>query len=178
MNLLKKTRLYLIGPMEYSEGRSWREKVKYELNPLDLTIFDPYFKPFIDEVKEDEEARKELNEWKKEGKLELISERLKKVRRDDLRLVDISDFFIVYIIPGVASWGSAEEFFWANRLKKPIFVWVEGGRKECPIWVLGTIPPKYIYSSLDEVLKMIKDIDSGKVTIDSERWNLLQEKYR
>ena len=40
------------------------------------------------------------------GQYDKVSQRMKAVRRDDLRLVDLSDFFIVYINPKIPSWGS------------------------------------------------------------------------
>ena len=46
-NILAKTKTYLIGPMQYAEGRTWREDISEFLNSIDVTIFDPYKKPFI-----------------------------------------------------------------------------------------------------------------------------------
>lgn len=178
MNTLKGTRLYTIGSMEYEDGQGWRNTVKDNLSPLGITVFDPYHKPYVDEIKEDEEARVSLKNWMDNSEYEKVTERMKAVRRDDLRLVDLSDFFIVYINPKVPSWGSAEEVYWANRLKKPIFLFVEGGKNKTPLWIMGTIPHKYIYNSLDEILETIKKIDSGERIIDSDRWRLLKEEYR
>ena len=178
MNVLKGTRLNTIGAMEYEDGQGWRNTVKSVLEPMSITVFDPYHKPFVNEIKEDKEARISLKEVMETGKYDSVAERMKAVRRDDLRLVDLSDFFIVYINPKIPSWGSAEEIYWANRLKKPIFLFVEGGKSKTPLWIMGTIPHKYIYSSLDEILATIKKIDSGEITIDSDRWRLLKEEYR
>lgn len=177
-NILNKTKVYLIGAMEYENGEGWRNHVKSVLNPLGITTFDPYHKPFVDFISEDEEARHTLKEWMDNGEFDKVAERMKAVRRDDLRLVDLSDFFIVYINPKIPSWGSAEEIYWANRLKKPVFLVVEGGKTKCPLWIMGTIPHKYIYGNLQDVLDTIKKIDSGEKSIDSERWRLLREEYR
>jgi hypothetical protein len=177
-NLLNKTRIYTIGHMEYADGRDWREYVKIELQPRGITVFNPYFKPFICETLETEEARKELKSNMDNGRFELVNKRMKAVRADDLRLCDISDFFIANIIPHVASWGSAEEITTANRAKKPIFVCVEGGKKKCPLWIMGMLPHKYIHDSVEDAVEMIKDIDAGKLRIDSERWRLLKFEYR
>ncbi len=178
MGILNRTRLYTIGAMEYEDGQGWRNLVKTALQPLGITIFDPYHKPFCNEICEDEEARKSLKDWMDSGEYEKVSERMKAVRRDDLRLVDLSDFFIVYINPKIPSWGSAEEIYWANRLKKPIFLFVEGGKSKTPLWIMGTIPHKYIYGSLEEILETIKKINDGERVIDSDRWRLLKEEYR
>ena len=39
---------------------------------------------------------------------------------------DRSDFIVAHLVPDVASWGSAEEIVTAVRMKKPIFVSMEG----------------------------------------------------
>lgn len=178
MGILNKTRVYTIGAMEYEDGRGWRNQVKETLTPLNITVFDPYQKPYINPILEDENARSGWKKLMEDGEYDKLSKIISHVRRDDLRLVDISDFFIVYINPAIPSWGSAEELYWANRLKKPIFIFVEGGKKKCPLWLMGTINHKYIYNSLEEVLDMISKIDSGEKAIDSDRWRLLKPEFR
>jgi hypothetical protein len=42
----------------------------------------------------------------------------------------------------------------------------------------GVLPHKYIYSSIDDALKVIHDIDSGKKATDSDRWRLLRPEFR
>lgn len=183
-NILKGTRCYLIGGMEYvKDGRSWRNLVKDHklgLGNIGITFFDPYDKPFIDEVQENEEARSIMDTWMKEEKYDLVAERMKAVRGFDLRLCDLSDWFIVQINPSIASWGSAEELTTINRAKKPIFIFIDHpeGKKATPKWIMGMIPHKYIYNNLEELMLMLKNIDIGSVTIDSDRWKLLKEEYR
>ena len=41
MNLLEKTRTYLVGHMQYASGRDWREYVEGELEPINIKIFNP-----------------------------------------------------------------------------------------------------------------------------------------
>lgn len=178
MNLLNKTKTYLIGHMQYSEGRGWREYVTQSLKEMGITVFDPYKKPFVKDVEEDEIARNKLEEWMQGGFYEGVQERMRTVRSYDLNLVDRSDFIIGHIIPHVASWGTAEELTTANRAKKPIFLSVEGGKKKTPLWIMGTIPHKYIYNNVDEILDVLEDINSGKKEIDSDRWRLLREELR
>jgi hypothetical protein len=97
-----------------------------------------------------------------------------------LRLCDICDWFIAVIKPKVASWGSAEEVTTVIREKKPLFLVVDDpkGKKACPLWLFGVLPHKYIYSSLDEALEMIKAIDDGIVKMSSDRWKLLKLECR
>ena len=177
-NLLYKTKTYLVGHMQYLSGRDWREEVTEKLSELSITCFDPYKKPFIKDVEEDEASRQEMEAWMKTKQYDRVTERMKTVRSYDLNLVDRSDFIIAHLVPDVASWGSAEEIVTAVRMKKPIFISMEGGKAKTPLWMLGMLPHKYIYNSLDEVLEMLYAIDNGVKPIDSDRWRLLRKEYR
>mgnify|MGYP000206088429 FL=1 len=178
MNLLSKTKTYLVGHMQYLSGRNWREEVTEKLSEIKITCFDPYKKPFVKDVEEDEASRIEMETWMKTKQYDRVSERMKTVRSYDLNLVDRSDFIVAHLVPEVASWGSAEEIVTAIRMKKPIFISMEGGKSKTPLWLLGMLPHKYIYNSLEEVIDMIYAINSGVKPIDSDRWRLLQEQYR
>lgn len=164
--------------MQYLSGRDWREEVTEKLAPLSITCFDPYKKPFVKDVEEDEASRIEMETWMKTKQYDRVSERMKTVRSYDLNLVDRSDFIIAHLVPDVASWGSAEELTTAIRMKKPTFISMEGGKSKAPLWLLGMLPHKYIYNSLDEVTEMLYAIDNGIKPIDSDRWRLLRKEYR
>jgi hypothetical protein len=177
-NLLKKTRCYLVGHIEFEDGRGWRDIVTPRLEKMNITVFNPYEKPFLDPVQEDEEARKTLKENMLSGNFEAVAERMKRVRSDDLRCCDVSDFCFAKITPNVASWGSAEELVTFTRMKKPIFLVVEGGKRKTPLWVMGMFPHKYIYDSIEQACDMLEAIDRGDVMIDSDRWRLLKPQFR
>lgn len=178
MNLLKKTKTYLVGHMQYSDGSGWRQYVRSQLEPMNVTVFDPYDKPFIKDVDEGKEIRASLKALLENEKYDEVQSRMKEIRIYDLNLVDRSDFIVAHIIPDVASWGSAEELVTANRAKKPIFLSIEGGKNKCPLWILGTIPHRYIYNNINEIVDTLKSIDNGSLSIDSNRWRLLKEEYR
>jgi len=177
-NLLFKTKTYLVGHMQYLSGRNWRQDVTERLKPLHITCFDPYKKPFMKDVEEDEASREEMETWMKTKQYDRASERMKTVRAYDLNLVDRSDFIIAHLVPDVASWGSAEEIVTAVREKKPVFISMEGGKAKTPLWLLGMLPHKYIYNSLDEIVDMLYAIDNGSKSIDSDRWRLLRKEFR
>lgn len=177
-NNLYKTKTYLVGHMQYKSGRDWRGYVTEELEPLGVTVFDPYHKPFVEDVDEDEPARVEMLQMMEDGKYDDLTRRMKKVRNYDLNLVDRSDFIIANLQPEIASWGSAEEIVTAVREQKPVFVAIEGGKVKTPLWMLAMFPHKYIYNSIEEVVDMVKKIDSGEVRLDSGRWKLLKREYR
>lgn len=164
--------------MQYLNGRNWREEIASELKNINITCFDPYKKPFIKDVEEDEVSRREMEVWMQTKQYDRVTERMKIVRAYDLNLVDRSDFIIAHLVPDVASWGSAEEIVTAVRMKKPIFVSMEGGKAKTPLWMLGMLPHKYIYNSIEEIVNMLHAINSGNKPIDSDRWRLLQKKFR
>ena len=103
---------------------------------------------------------------------------MREIRAFDLNLVDRSDFIVAHFIPDVASWGSAEELVTAIRMKKPVFLSIEGGKKKTPLWIMGMLPHKYIYNNVNEIIDKIKEIDSGRKKIDNERWRLLRKELR
>tara|TARA_R100000008_G_scaffold81421_1_gene64649 strand:+ start:1524 stop:2018 length:495 start_codon:yes stop_codon:yes gene_type:complete len=164
--------------MQYADGQDWRVKVEDELQKLNIITFNPYRKPFVKDVDEDESARLRMAEDMTNGHYSDVVERMSIVRSYDLNLVDRSDFIIAHLLPEVASWGSAEEIVTAVRMKKPIFISMQGGKSQTPLWMMGMKIDKYIYDSIDEVLDMIKKIDSGEKKIDSDRWRLLRKELR
>jgi|TARA_B110000495_G_scaffold117712_1_gene102183 nucleoside 2-deoxyribosyltransferase len=164
--------------MQYLSGRNWRDDVTQKLEELNITCFNPYKKPFMRDVEEDEASREEMDTWMKTKQYDRATQRMKVVRSYDLNLVDRSDFIIAHLVPDVASWGSAEEIVTAVRMKKPVFVSMEGGKSKTPLWMLGMFPHKYIYNTLDEIVEMIHAINNGSKPIDSDRWRLLRREFR
>jgi hypothetical protein len=166
--------------MEYVNGEGWRQKIKNELKDTGIKFYDPYHKPFIQDIPEDDNARKEILHWRDTEQYDLVSQRMKQVRGYDLRLCDICDWFVAVIKPSIASWGSSEEITTIIREKKSLFLVIDDpdGKKSCPLWLFGIMPHKYIYNTLDEAIETIKAIDSGIVKMSSDRWKLLREELR
>jgi nucleoside 2-deoxyribosyltransferase len=165
--------------MEFvSDGESWRDKVSDTLTQMGVVCFDPYKKPFESDIKEDKESQNELREKRANGNLQDVHDHMREIIAADLAMVDRADFIIAYLNPDVPTFGTIHEIVVANQAKKPIFVFVEGGVKKTPLWMLGLLPVKYFYDDLDSLLKTIVDIDSGRKQIDSKRWRLFKEEYR
>jgi len=177
-NLLENTRTYLVGHMQYVSGRNWREYAEDRLIPMGIKIFNPYKKPFVKDVDEDEDMREKVQQDMEKGFFSDVAQRMKLIRSYDLNLVDRSDFIIAHLLPEVASWGSAEEIVTAVRMKKPIFISMEGGKSKTPLWMMGMLPHHYIYDSIEEVINMIEQINNGDKKIDSDRWRLLRRDLR
>ena len=93
-------------------------------------------------------------------------------------MVDRCDFIICYINPNVGTFGTMEELTTAVRMKRPIFLVVEGGKKKTPLWIFGMLPHKYIYDSFEDVKKVLTSIDTGAKVLDSDRWRLFKPELR
>ena len=96
-NLLYKTKTYLVGHMQYLSGRDWREEVTDRLGSLGISCFNPYQKPFMKDVEEDEASRQEMETWMKTKQYDRVTDRMKTVRSYDLNLVDRSDFIVAHL---------------------------------------------------------------------------------
>jgi hypothetical protein len=177
MNLLRGTRTYLFGQMQYFDGAPWRRHVKPLLQAMGVVVFDPYDKPFINGTLEDDEARKLLIESVGKGDFEYTVTHMKKVVREDFRMVDASDFLFGYINPKYPTVGAWDELYRAEDEGKPVFLCIEGGLKAMPLWLFGRIPIKYVYDSVDKAVEMLQHINSGEKPIDSDRWRIFKQEY-
>jgi nucleoside 2-deoxyribosyltransferase len=178
-HVLNRTKCYLAGNIENSNApHSWRDLVKTELAATGIIFFDPLKKPFMDSVNEDKEHMARLAVIREAGRFDELSKTMRKIRVEDLSLVDRSDFLIAVISAKTASWGTAEEVFWANRMKKPIYLVVSEGKKACPFWIFGTLPADQIYGDIREVIADIRHIDSGEKKLDMNRWKIFREEFR
>jgi len=179
MNILKKTKTYLAGAMQYeTDGRSWRDDMTEFLQEINVTVFNPYEKPFINAPEEDENTHARMAALMANGEFDEVHNHFKQVRAFDLSMVDRADFIICYINPKTPTFGTMEELSTAIKIKRPTFVVVEGGKQFTPLWIMGMMPPKFIYNNFEEIKNMLTNINSGVKSIDSDRWRLFKENLR
>lgn len=180
LNLLKDTRCYLIGPMEYKNGEAWRNDVKKRLSGRGIKFFDPYHKPFTHDVPEDDESRKQMARWRKEGQYDMLETRMTHVVQDDLWLCYSCDWFIVNLDPTIPSAGSYDEIYTVIQLGKPIFICIDHpeGKHMTPYWFFGKLPHKYIYDNMGEIMDVMEHLDEGIIPMHSNKWKLLKEELR
>ena len=180
MKTLEGTRIYLVGAIESADdsGVGWREKVTNEFESMGIKTLNPCDKPFIKDVDETDTFQDDMKALRNAGDWNELARRMKEIRIYDLKLVDISDAIFVYLDADLKTCGSWEEIFTANRMKKPVFFIYKQGKEAIPTWMYGVLPHKYFYSSIDDALQTLRDINDGKLTIDSERWKLLRKEYR
>tara|TARA_S200002703_G_scaffold125546_1_gene111840 strand:- start:7 stop:540 length:534 start_codon:yes stop_codon:yes gene_type:complete len=174
MNRLKGQRVYLAGAMDRvpDRGITWRENITPILKQLNITVFDP-LKKTGNVGLENEETVKVKQSLKSAKNYKQLSEIMKAIRSVDLRLVDISDFLIVHLDIDTHPCGTLEEIFLANRQKKPIIIHVEQGKCACPDWLFGSMPHEMFFSSWDEVITYLYQVNTNATINTFNRWCFL-----
>lgn len=171
MNRLKNTRGYLCGAMDFAGdfGVGWRKHIKAELEYLGIEWCDPTDKPMRDPTRGKEEVVR-MRELMMDKRYYDVKEEMDEICRIDERMVDISDFLIVYLdmdIPGCGTW---DELFRANNQKKPILVIVKQGKQQAPTWLIGKIPHQHIFNNTGEVIRYLLCIAHAASINDVGRW--------
>lgn len=170
MGKLAYHRVYLCGGMETcpNGGEEWRDAITPWLQSLGLLVYNPAKKP-IDTGWEDSVIRKRVSELKSIENWNAVSAIYKKIRQIDLRMVDVTDFMIVYLDLNLTLCGTYEEIFLANRHKHPILLCCPQGKENIPNWLFGTIRHEEMFNTIDEIKIYLQQINSGLIT-DNERW--------
>ncbi len=178
MNLLKGTKTYTIGPLQYAsweKAKKWRDKVKVELAPLGIDVLSPLDKVFRNYPQESESKNKELREALLEGRYDYVHKEMLDIRNRDLCCCDISTFLIAVLEPGVPSFGAIDEIITSKRAAKPVFLVIPSlGYAGIPLWLASYFKPEWVYASVDEVISKLKDIDAGKVELDRKYWKIVE----
>jgi hypothetical protein len=135
-NLLKSSRVYLSGPMDFVASRQtekesgWRNRVGDFLRKLGVTVLDPWFKPEVRGLheygREGIDTTNIRDKWTYEqgrGGAEIrarISGKFWETMHIDLRMVDTSDFTIAYCPTNVYSVGTVHEIVMCRQQRKPV----------------------------------------------------------
>jgi len=135
-NLLKSTRVYLSGPMDFVASREtekesgWRNRVGDFLRKLGVTVLDPWFKPEVRGLheygREGIDTTNIRDKWTfKQGRVGAeirarISGKFWETMHIDLRMVDTSDFIIAYCPTNVYSVGTVHEIVMCRQQRKPV----------------------------------------------------------
>ena len=135
-NLLKASRVYLSGPMDFVPSREtekesgWRNRVGDFLRKLGVTVLDPWFKPEVRGLhefgREGIDTTNIRDKWTfKQGQAGAeirarISGKFWETMHIDLRMVDTSDFTIAYCPTNVYSVGTVHEIVMCRQQRKPV----------------------------------------------------------
>lgn len=171
MNRLKNTRCYLIGAMDLvaDGGVQWRQRIQTDLADLGIHWLDPTNKPCRD-APEDSDSRDRRRSQKERGDWKPVAESMEKIHRIDLRLVDISDFMVVYLDKDNSGVGTFFEISRANIQRKPIIVMSEGGKKHTPDWLFGLGITSTIFGDWSELYAYLRSINGDSLYDHMNRW--------
>lgn len=173
MNRLKNSITYLAGSIDCCPnlGADWREYITPHLQELGVKVINPLNKPIVGfNFEGDMECRLGRKQWKTDGEYDRLSNYMKKIRSDDLRCVDKSDFLIVYLDMNIIFAGTSEEISLANRQKKPILIVCKQGKEHIPDWFYGMIPHELFFSTFDECIEYLNHINCDLDIDDLNRW--------
>ena len=134
--LLNAARVYLSGPMDFVASRAveratgWRTRVGEFLRALGVTVFDPWEKPAVRGMHEygtegekttDARAAWTYDRTRKGIKdRAAVAESFWPAMHIDLRMVDTSDFVVVYCPTNIYSVGTPHEIILARQQRKPV----------------------------------------------------------
>ena len=173
-NCIKDISIFLSGGIDRVEddGIGWRKEIrsKCENANLNFNFYDPTDKPEgLGSEIGDEKNR--IQKLMRQGKWEQAQEEVKIFRRYDLRMVDHSHLYIIYIDLNVHYCGSWDEFNVAERQQKPIFVIMAPGQSkyEIPSWSVASVREDEVFESVDECIEHLKLLNEGKILLD-KRW--------
>jgi hypothetical protein len=160
-NLLKASRVYLSGPMDFVASRQtekesgWRNRVGDFLRKLGVTVLDPWFKPEVRGLhefgREGIDTTNIRDKWTfEQGRAGAeirarISGKFWETMHIDLRMVDTSDFTIAYCPTNVYSVGTAHEIVMCRQQRKPVLF----------------VSPPISYPSLQQLKEHIKADSRG-----------------
>lgn len=171
MNRLRNCRAYLAGPMDAiaDGGVVWRRRIRFDLRHMGIHWLDPTNKPCKMGI--EDEASRELRHAKKEqGDWEWLANEMYPIRRVDLRMVDISDFLIVFLDKANSGCGTFFEISRANEQQKPILVVQECGKRFTPDWLWGLIPESMIFGSWADLYEYLTCINECASIRHERRW--------
>lgn len=170
--VLYDTKLYLAGSIDNApdDGIGWRKKFR-ELScqkGLSINFLDPTDKPanLSQEIGEEKDA---VHRLKLQGKFDEARRIVIKYRRADLRMVDKSDIFVVYVNTSLHMCGSYMEVQIANLEKKPILVIIQQGKKSIPDWLLSYVTTAEIFDTVEECVQYLVEVDNAEIALD-DRW--------
>lgn len=165
--LLKGTRVYLSGPMDFVASRAnekkygWRTRVGDFLRALGVTVFDPWNKPEVrglhDFGREGVDTNDIRDKWTFEQSAQAaktragITGKFWETLHIDLRMVDTSDFVVAYCPTSIYSVGTPHEIALCRLERKPVLF----------------VSPPVIYPSLTKLKEYLgKDAKGRKLLED------------
>ena len=174
MNRLKGARYYHCGPMQSlpDSGIGYRKIIEDITKKFGLICLDPTNKP-SSVAKEDIGTREILLNSIKSGKYEYVHEVMREICAIDLRLVDISDFLILYHDPNIPTCGTWHEMGMAILQRKPVLVLCPSGLDKIPLWLWGVGKYQEFFTSIEQLDSYLAHLAYDQNIEDLGRWKFL-----
>ena len=168
---------YLCGPIDHAEddGVGWRREITEDLRDMfGVRVLDPTDKPFktndgssYEEIGAEKTSTLKL---KNDGNYAELSRKMRAIVRVDLRMVDLSDFIIVYLPKNTILCGTIHEIVTAAESKKPTLIVAEGGRKNIPNWLWGMLPTEphtdsrsgWLFDDFKDLFEYLSQVHMGE----------------
>lgn len=180
--VLNRIKIYLAGNLENIHLTklnyiNWRDKFEMLVKPMGIICLSPLKKTFKNFKNDSLQDNIDLKAKLADGKYEEVSKEMKMIRQKDLRLVDIADVLITYLDPSVPSWGTPNEIYLAETLRKPSYLILDGGFKNCPLWLTAVYSRDRIMDDIESMVKKLERLNEGSEELDNRYWRLLTEEY-
>tara|TARA_R100000005_G_C4990619_1_gene198067 strand:+ start:1741 stop:2286 length:546 start_codon:yes stop_codon:yes gene_type:complete len=173
MQRLKGLRCYLAGPIDHADddGVGWRKKAGLWLKQKGVHVMDPCDKPTSNSTyKEIGEEKIRMMDLKDNGEWDELTRYMKEIVHVDLRMLDRSDFVIVYIDMEAKPFGTIWELQTALHQKKPVMVVVEGGKSKVSNWLFGVMNHNWIFGNFPDMYRYLNGIHHATNEADLTRW--------
>ena len=173
MGNLEGLRVYLAGPIDHAldDGKGWRDDAELWFREKEVFVFNPCNKPVsYQKYKEIDEEKTKMMALKSSGRFYELTQRMKEIVHVDLRMVDVSDFVIVYLNPSIGMFGTIHELLNSLQQRKPTLVVIEGGKSKAPNWLFGIMDFNFMFDNFDELYQFLNHIDTGYIEADMGRW--------
>ena len=174
--ILKNSVCYLAGPIDFEEslGKEYRQIIKEKCTDKGLKIkfLDPTNKlTGLSKDVGDEQAQ--IKKFKKNKDWKGLRQLMKRIVKEDLRQVDLSDFLIVMVNTDIHMCGTYHELITAELQRKPILTIVKGGKHKAPAWLFGILNHEYMFNNIDECIDYLAKLNSGQRYLNN-KWILFR----
>jgi hypothetical protein len=170
-NILEGSVVYLAGPMEEDStgGTSYRKifKDKCVQAGLKIKFLDPTQKltkltPDVDQEKD------KIDKYRNGKKWAALRNLMKKIVKQDLRQVDLSDMIVAFLDKKVYTCGTIQEIVTAENQRKLVLIVSKGGKQQCPAWIFGIIHYDFIFDTDDEAIDFLAKLNDGTIPLNDK----------
>jgi len=171
-NRLESAVCYLAGPIDFDPdlGVGYRQRIKelcIEAN-IKLKFLDPTHK-LTGLSKDVGQEQNKIQRYKRNQDWKNLRLFMKRIVKEDLRQVDLSDFLIVMVDTSVHMCGTYHELLTAESQRKPVLVITKGGKDKAPAWLFGIIRHEYMFDSIEQCVAHLEKLNNG--------WEKLNDKW-